>query len=166
MFDFRPSAELVRKYLNDVELTLNAMGVDVPLLFTEIGGGGIDMFRDRWDRNFRAVITAEAQRMRHGVYGEPQKELLLLTGGKFPPKLAERVANSLYIPPGSEGDTLVNELAEEFLQWIKRHGSTTVFRPGGPIERFSIDGDSVTLHLRPYVQKPPDPNWVQATVIR
>ncbi len=153
MFDFKPSATLVR----NIVLYLRSLGVSIPNPNTE----DLELLRTAWGKSFVSTVGTYAQRLRYEIALEKR----LVVDGKFTAGFEEMVGGTIPIPEGVQGDLLIRELAQEFVEWAKVHGSKTTFHPRAPILKIEGLDAEVVLQVRP--RDPPihDPTFVRATLL-
>lgn len=162
MFDFKLSDATTRRIVRNLEQA----GLPLPAAYFL----DIDSLCEIWGRKFVNNIAIFAHRKQHACRSAqasdvPATEFYLVKNAKFPKEIAERLGGSIPFLEGDVGDRLMAALAQEFLAWLKEHGSPK-FKPQAPVEKIELRDEDAVVHVRPYVPPPVDPNWVQATVIK
>jgi len=164
MFEFKPSTSLTQKILDNLRNELGRLSISAPAGF----GEHIELIRTQWGRNFVDTIGMYAQRCRHGwnepdSFGTAKESFCILQNGSFAKMLGNDIGADIPIPEGEAGDKLMQELATEFLAWIKEHRGSAGLNPRAPITKLEVQGENVLAYVRPYVPPPKDPNFVRAT---
>jgi hypothetical protein len=149
MFDFKPSTALVVKIIENVKTAFKCAGLSPP-----DNPRDMELIRSEWGRTVMRHLCSQSIRSKRAGSA-------VLNDGKFPPKMANSIGGQLCIFPGEEGDALIVELAEELLQYIVEHPSSSQ----GTITRFEIKGRNVIAHVRPQDTLQIDTGLVHATEV-
>lgn len=138
------------------------------ILFWAQGGASLDELAPHWGNHVVGGIAIMAYRVQHGCYElNVPKQLspafCVIKDGKFEPKLAEWLADTLHFV-GAQ-DPLLDEIARELLDHFRARGMPAL-HPQAAISRLVMDGETVLAFVRPQIPQARSSNWKPARVLK